>query len=241
MVGLLVGATLEAQQTTVTVRVVANDAKIIGSGVGGARVLITNAVTGEVLAEGRHEGSTGSTERIMVEPHARGTTIFAVLGAAQFVARVAIDTPTVVEVTAEGPLGYEYAMQRAATTLLLIPGEDVSGDGLVLRLYGFIVEIQEPETATAGAEVPVRARIRMMCGCPHTPGGLWDANRLRVTARVYHDGKLLREQTLAYAGEPNIFAGSLSLRDVPSGAKLVVLAADPERVNFGKSMEVVIH
>lgn len=237
---MVLGAGLHAQETTVTVRVVAHDAKIIGSGVGGARVVITNAATGEVLAEGQHEGSTGSTDRIMVEPRARGTTIFDVPGAARFVARVALDTPTVVEIAAEGPLGYGFAAQRTTTTLLLIPGEDVVGDGVVLPLHGFIVELQEPEAAPAGVEVSVRARIRMMCGCPHTPGGLWDANRLRVSARVSRNGEVLREQTLTYAGEPNIFAGTISLRDIPSGATLIVLAADAERANFGKSEAVVI-
>ena len=47
----VVGA-LVAQETRITVRVVANDAKIIGTGVGGARVIIRNAATGEVLGVG---------------------------------------------------------------------------------------------------------------------------------------------------------------------------------------------
>jgi len=56
----------------VIVHVTANDAKVIGSGVGGAFVRIKNLETGEVLAQGKHLGGTGETDRIMVRPHRRG-------------------------------------------------------------------------------------------------------------------------------------------------------------------------
>ena len=42
--------------TRVMIRVVAHDAKIIGSGVGGARVTVTEVETGRVLASGVQEG-----------------------------------------------------------------------------------------------------------------------------------------------------------------------------------------
>ncbi len=227
-------------QTTVTVRVVAHDAKIIGSAVGGATVIIRNAVTGEVLAQGAQQGSTGDTRRIVEEPRARGATVFDTQGAAGFTATVALDTPTVVEVVAEGPRDYPQAMQRASTTLLLIPGRDVTGDGIVLELHGFIVELLEPREARAADSLPVRARIRMMCGCSFTAGGLWDAARMTVVARVYDGATLVREAPLAFTGEENVWAGTLPAAGLPTGARLVVIAEDAGRANFGRSDERVV-
>ena len=75
----------------------------------------------------------------------------------------------------------------------------------------------------------------MLCGCPHTPGGLWDADRIRVAARIYDGDGMIQEAALRYAGEPNLFTGSLSLEGVGEGAHLVVLAHDADRANFGMS------
>lgn len=224
-----------AAQVTVTVRVLANDAKLIGSGVGGARVTIRDAVTGEVLARGEHTGGTGDTHRLVVEPHERGAPRFDTEGAAGFTATLPVDTPTVVEIAAEGPLGYPAAAQRAATTLLVMPGQDLIGDGVVLTLHGFIVEpLAAGPVAPDG--VPVRASVRMLCGCPFTAGGLWDAGRMTVLARVVDDGRVLAEAPLAFTGETNIWAGRVPLSGpAPAGARLVVLAADAGRANVGRS------
>lgn len=51
---------IQAQPTKITVRAKAKDAKFIGTSVGGALILIRNADTGELLASGRTEGSTGN-------------------------------------------------------------------------------------------------------------------------------------------------------------------------------------
>jgi hypothetical protein len=241
--GILLGALLPvalAAQTTVTVRVVAHDAKIIGSGVGGATVTIRNAATGEVLAQGVQQGGTGDTRRIVEEPRARGASVFDTPGAAGFTATVAIDTPTVVEVVAEGPRNYPQAMQRATTTLLLVPGTNVTGDGIVLELRGFIVELLEPEAAHSATSLAVRVRIRMMCGCTFTTGGLWNPARMTVVARVYDGTTVIREAPLAFTGQENIWAGTLPAGNLPTGARLVVLAQDAERANFGRSDERVI-
>jgi len=237
---VLIGAviacgTATAQQVVVTVRVVSRDAKIIGSGVGGARVIIRNAVTGQVLASGSQEGGTGNTGRIVRDPHVRGELIYDGPDAARFTATIAIDTPTVVEVIGEGPLGIAHAMQRAMKSVLLVPGQDIMGDGIVLELHGFIVEVLQP-TSLSRDMTTVVARVRMLCGCPLTPGGLWDADRVVVEANVFQDGRLVRRAPLAYAGEENMFSGKISLADLPAGAALVVIAVDPTRVNFGRSV-----
>lgn len=224
------------EETTVVVRVVAHDAKLIGSGVGGARITIRDAATGEVMARGLQEGGTGSTDRIMRKPHPRGGTVYATDGAAHFEATLSLERPTRVEIVAEGPMGTPHATQSASRTLLLVPGRDVTGEGVILELYGFTVEMERPgdgATAAAGEAIPVRASVTMLCGCPIEPGGLWDADRIDVTARLVRDGRVVRETEMTYAGETNIFEGTVTAPSAGS-YELVVLAADAERANFGR-------
>jgi len=151
--------------TKVVVRVVAKDAQVIGSGVGGALVRIKNLETGEVLAEGKQEGGTGSTDRIMIQPHRRGETIYGTSGAAYFEAKIPLERPTQVEIYAEAPLGYPQAMQKGSKTLLLIPGRHIMDEGVIIELNGLIVNVLHPspkETLKKGQEVLVRSEVRML-------------------------------------------------------------------------------
>lgn len=225
-----------AEPTTVVVRVVAHDAKVIGSGVGGARVTIRDASSGEVLARGVQEGSTGSTDRIMRQPHGRGDTIYGTPEAAAFTATLDLERPTRVEITGEGPLGTPHAMQSTTKTLLLVPGRDVGGEGVILELHGFTVELQAPAAdapLTADDRITVRARVQMLCGCPLTPGGMWDAQEVDIRARLLRDGTVVGETPLTY-GAPSIFAGRLRPPG-PGTYELAVVAADAERANFGET------
>ena len=245
MLALLVGALAlgsttagaqEAVTTRVMVRVLARDAKIIGSGVGGAKVTIVNAVTGEVLAEGLHDGGTGNTQLIMKTPQARGMTVYDTEGTAGFLAELELSEPTIVNIAAVGPLGYPQATRAATKQMLLVPGEDVLGDGVVLELHGFIVEIVSPEPlAPVGGSFRVSARVRMMCGCPIEPGGLWDADTKEFVALLKAGGAVVSETTLEYTGEPSLFEGTIK---VPAGARgdltLEVLVSDPANQNFGR-------
>ena len=151
--------------TKVIVRVVARDAQVIGSGVGGALVRIKNLETGEILAEGKQEGGTGSTERIMVQPRRRGETVYGTSGSAHFEAKIPLDRPTQVQIDAEAPLGYPQAIQKGSKTLTLIPGKDVLGEGVIIELNGLIVNILSPsskESLKGGEAVLVKAEVRML-------------------------------------------------------------------------------
>jgi len=55
-----------AEPTEITVRVLGKDSKFVGSSMGGARVVLRDAQTGEILSQGVTEGSTGDTKRIML-------------------------------------------------------------------------------------------------------------------------------------------------------------------------------
>ncbi len=222
--------------TQVMVRAVAHDAKILGDAVGGARIVIQEAATGRVLAEGIQRGGTGDTGKIITEPMVRGASIYDTDGAAGFLATVVLDRPTQVDVTAYGPLEPAHALQRTTKRLLLVPGLHVLGDGILLDLNGFIVELVTPQPEAmpaAGASLAVRAKVVMLCSCPTTPGGLWDADAITVTARLLGaDAHVAAEAVLTYAGEPSTYAGMLT----PGAAgayTLEVVAADAGKGNFG--------
>lgn len=150
--------------TTLVIRATSRDAKIIGSGVGGARITVRNAENGEVLAQGIQAGGTGDTGTIIRTPQPRDGTIYDTPGAASFLATFLLDAPTRVTIEAEGPLDYPQALGKATKTMLVAPGEDVRGEGIILEIHGFIVEILDAELRdgqTTGEQLYVRVRLRM--------------------------------------------------------------------------------
>lgn len=233
--GVARAAEPEAVPTRLTVRVVAQDAKLIQDAVGGAFITVRDLESGELLAQGLQRGDSGSTDKIMRQAHARGENIYDLPGAAVFSTTLALIQPTRVEIIAEGPLDYPQAMQSASTTLLMVPGKDVVGDGVVLTLHGFIVELlaaADLAGVTPDAGLPVEAQVRMMCGCPTEPGGLWDSNRYEIQAQLIRDGGVVARAPLDYAGRRSTFAGRIRLP--AEGADLLrVVVSDPEGVNFG--------
>jgi hypothetical protein len=151
--------------TKVLIRVVARDAQVIGSGVGGASVRIVNVATGETLAQGKQQGGAGDTDRIMVQPHRRGETLYGTRGAAFFQAEIPLDRPTRVGIDAEAPLAYSQAIQRGCKTLTLIPGRHILGEGVVIELNGLIVNLLDPlptKVLKKGEEVEVKAKVTML-------------------------------------------------------------------------------
>ncbi len=225
-----------ASTTRVMVHVLAHDAKLVGSNVGGALVTVTDVATGRVLAQGRHDGGTGDTRRIMSEPHQRGEPLFDTQGAAGFLAELAIQMPTVVEITATGPGAPDNATMRASTTLLVVPGHDITGDGVVLELHGFRVEMLEPgvPAASAGKPFTTTARVTMMCGCPTQPGGMWNADHIQILARLLDGDRVLAETPLAFTGTTSQYSGSITPTTAGSFT-LEVLAIDAANANAGRA------
>jgi len=155
----------QAIPTKVVVRVVSKDAKVIGSGVGGAGVRIVNLETGESLSAGKQQGGTGDTDRIMVQPRQRGKTVYGTPGAALFLAEIPLEKPTRVEIRVEAPLAYPQALQKGSKTLTLIPGKDITVEGVVIELDGLIVNVQSPAAVGVlkqGEEVQVQAEVKML-------------------------------------------------------------------------------
>jgi hypothetical protein len=193
-------------------------------------VTVTDVQTGEVLASGVTSGGTGETNLIMRTAHARDGTYFDTPGAAGYHADFRLTRPTVVEIAAIGPLGYPQATARASSTLLLQPGSDIEGDGIVLDLRGLIVEVLDAPPGSVDAGVAVRARVRMLCSCATEPGSLWSVKE--ITARLMAGDEVVGESELEYSGSPSVYVGTVRAPR-PGAYTLVVTAADAGGGNFG--------
>ena len=168
----------------------------------------------------------------MVEPHKRNALVYGADDPASFVAKLDLDEPTWVDVLAEGALGYPQSSTRASKTLLLFPGEHVDGEGLLLELHGFNIELLAPtEGVMKSTPVPVRIKLTMVCGCPIEPDGMWNADEINVRVQVFREGERVAEQPMTFAGEVSHFATELEAL-TPGTYSLRVLASNPKIVNF---------
>jgi len=157
--------------------------------------------------------------------------------AAHFTATIDIDEPRLIEAEAFGPLGQRQAANRARATQWVVPSENITGgDGWVLELPGYVVDVLAPPAHVKlppdTTEVDVRANVALMCGCPITPGGLWDADKLIVKALVTRNGEKQQPIDLVFAGKTSQFKGSIPI----SGAGLydvTVYAHQPRNGNMG--------
>jgi len=137
-----------AVPTDITVRVRAKDAKFVGDTMGGARVTIRDAETGELLAKGVTTGTTGDTSLIMKIVNPRGKPI-SDEKAAKFTATIDIDEPRLIEVSAYGPLANLQAANRVSATQWVVPGKHITGgDAWMIELPGFVVDVQAPPLNT---------------------------------------------------------------------------------------------
>lgn len=202
LIALITAAPALAVPTPVTVRVISQGAKFIGSGMGGVEVELTDAETGKMLASGTIQGGTGDTAKIM-NGAPRGTPM-ADDGAAKFDAVIDIDEPRAVLVRVKGPLKPAGTAVAASATHWLIPGQPVLGDGWVLELRGLALTARRE-----GGQVV--ADVSMLCGCPIAPGTLWDESRFRLNAWVGAQAVPLK-----WAGQTGRFAA-----EVPAGANWV--------------------
>lgn len=230
---LFIPSSLLAQETTVMVRARAKDAKFIGSSIGGARILIKDATTGEILAQGFTRGSTGNTESLMKQPQERHKNL-SDEKTAGFEASLDLEEPVFVSVEAYAPYNKKQARVLSSTQLWLIPGKDITGDGLVLEIPGFIVDILSPQTherLKADEAVTLKANVVMMCGCPVSEGGIWDASGYEIKAIISQEGKKLKEVSLQPEEKSSTFSASTNLEK--GLYEVTVYAYDPVTGNTG--------
>jgi len=229
----------DPKPTTILVRVVANGSMVLGKDVGGARVTITNVATKQILATGIQQGEAGDQNQIMRTPRLMEEPRYSSRPAAAFTATFNLLQPTLVEVTAEGPLSYPASSQRASTTAWLIPGQDMTNDGIVLHLFGYIVQIERPLPSTpliAKDDVILRASVRTLSGALVRPHGDWDSRKIHIYGELMIGDRVLERLQMFYSGERATFEAPFFVplpNDAPDGIALRVIAADSAGGNFG--------
>ncbi len=227
------------QRTTVLVRVVAHGAMVLGRDVGGALVTITDVASGQILASGLQQGEAGDQNHIMRTPHILEEPIYSSRPSAAFKTTIQLHKPTLVEIAAEGPLAYPSALQRTRKTLLLIPGEDLTHDGIVLHLYGYLVQIERPkprEALMAKADLKLRASIRTLSGSLVRPHGDWDSRKIRIYGEVLIGDEIIERLQMFYDEGSRTFEAPFfvpPLNNVPDGMTLRVIATDLATGNAG--------
>ncbi|UII20360.1 hypothetical protein [Fulvivirga ligni] len=222
-----------ATPTKILVRAKAKDAKFIGSSIGGAQVIIRNAATAEIMASGKTAGSTGNTSLIMKEPHERYKNI-SDAETAKFEATINIDEPVFLTVEVIAPFNQPQSAVHASTQVWLIPGKDIDGDGVVLEIPGFIINVLSPQTheSVQSAKATITANVVMMCGCPLSNGGLWDAEKMEVKAIVKKDGKMIDTVELQVKEKNNTFLADYKFAEDGS-YEITVYAFDARTGNSG--------
>jgi len=207
-----------ATETKLMVRAKAKDAKFVGSSIGGAHIIVRNTLNAEILAEGTTKGATGNTNLIMKSPHERYTQL-SDDGTAGFLAVINIDEPTFVRVEVLSPINKKNAQVHASTELWLIPGKHILGDGVVIEIPGFVVDILQPNThqyialeSIKESGLEIEANIVMMCGCPIEKDGIWDSNSMEVKAIIHKDGESFGEIILDNPSQ-NTFTGNLKIKE----------------------------
>ena len=192
----------------------------------------------ELLAEGYTEGSTGNTSRIMSQPYTRYDDL-ADVNTAAFRTEIPLTAPTLVTIEARAPGHHRQARVRASTQVWMIPGRDIVGDGIVLEIPGFVVDVLLPRQnqfitleSLPNRLLAIRANMVMMCGCPISDGGLWNARKMEVTAIITKDGEQVRTVPLAIGNTENLFEGKWMV-DEPGTYQLTVYGFDPRTFNSG--------
>jgi hypothetical protein len=211
---------------------------VLGREVGGARVTITDVATRQILATGLQQGEAGDQNQIMRTPRLMEEPHYSSRPAAAFIATFDLLHPTLVEIAAEGPLAYPASSQRASTTLWLIPGQDTTNDGIVLHLYGYIVQIEQPksgEPLIAKDDVILRASIRTLSGTLVRPHGDWDSRKIHLYGELMIGEQVLERLQLFYNHDRACFEAPFFVplpKDAPNGITLRIVAADPAGGNF---------
>lgn len=218
-----------AETTQIMIRAMANDAKYIGTSVGGVRVIVKDAETDQLLDEGWINGGTGDTDRLIKNPIHRGD-VLTDRNTAGYLATVDIDTPRLIKITVLGPYAYRQSLQEASITTWIIPGKDLLGDGISIKMPGFIADGWTQ--VLQGGVVEFYLDASLLCGCPIKKNGLWDPKNYEAKAILMQDEKKINEIPLSFTGPIGIFSAKTQLKE--SGHyKAILYVIDTKTGNVG--------
>lgn len=230
-------ARAEAVDTNVVVRAKAKDAMFIGTSMGGAHVVIRDAESGAVIASGVTAGDTGSRQVIMADRVPRRARL-ADESTAKFAVTLDLAEPHLVTVEVAAPQGQRQSLITGSTQVWLVPGKHLDGNGIIVEIPGFAVDVLNPRAAETfvleepATTISVTANVVMMCGCPIKPGGTWDANAYEVGALIQRNGEPIGSVPLAATEKASTFKGPLDVKE-PGVYEIQVYAYDPSTGNTG--------
>lgn len=226
---LLISFPVLAEPTQIMVRAKAVDSKFIGSSVGGIKAIVEDAETGEILDQGWIKGGTGDTKVLIENPIQRGERQTDAKTAG-YLATVDIDSPRLLRFKLIGPYGYRQALQETSMTSWVVPGKDIIGDGIVLTMTGFIVDAWT--SVIEGGKVDIMTKASLLCGCPITHDGHWQAKNYEATAIIMQDDEKIEEVTLKFIGPVGMFSGQTTITK-PGHYKAIVYLYDEQTGNVG--------
>mgnify|MGYP006427742583 CR=1 FL=1 len=242
---LLMPISAFAEDTPVSISVISNDAKFIGTSMGGMEIIIRDSVNGEILAKGLTKGSTGNTSLIMADSHERDAVLRSE-GSARFDSVLDLDKPQKVEITAYGPTAQAQSAMELKEERILIPGKDYTdGNGIILTMPGMSVDVLTPSAHTKATFDPegnlsLRANVMKMCGCPVQDKAPWPISRYEVEAHIYKSGEtLVQTVPLSFAGLASQFEANLQLPE-PGTYEIIVTAFDPKTKDSGMDKTTLV-
>ena len=249
-----------AASTSITVRVQAKGGKFLADDVGGSEVTIRDAQTGERLAGGLALGTdsgnlssdytaNASLSAIVTPPVPPAKRPYTVqwlspdADTSGLTVDLPISRPTLLAITAFGPLGGLQSAHQVTATQWIVPGQTLNeGPGFVVELPGLLVQVMAPAThlsiqsSDLPYTIPFQVNVTMMCGCQIADDEPWIPSDFAVTAAIGPVGEPPAETvTLCFPGSvPSLFTGSWTL---PAGStgfyQAVVTAVQQSTGNTG--------
>src|SRR5438132_1353713 len=140
-------------------------------------------------------------------------------------------------IPAEGEPLSDLRLNDPQPTTILVR---VVGHGaIVLHLYGYIVQIEYPQSGEpliAKDDVILRAVVRTLSGALVRPHGDWDSRKIHIYGELMIGERVLERLQLFYNNDQSSFEAPFFVplsNDAPDGITLRVVAADPSSGNFG--------
>lgn len=232
----------QEKATKIVVRAIAKDAKLIGSSMNGAHIKITQASNDSLLAEGKTSGSTGNTDKLVRKPKKRYEQL-STPGSAKFETTIKLSKPILVTISATAPGNDKQSQVTVTEQHWLIPGKDMTGDGIMMEVPGLVVDLIQPSerNVNSGEPVTIKSKLVMMCGCPTKPNGLWDSSEMEIRAVIKKDDEVVARKKLKFTGKTSRYSTEFTPRE-KGKYNIMVYGFDSRTNNTGvDKVAVTVH
>lgn len=182
--------------TQLPIRIQANGGMFLGpDSFGGAIITIEDISAGVILAEGMTDNGDSGTRTSepaantspfpIITPTTPTATVYWPVVASttvQYLGEISLSGPTLVKITVEVPLPPSQGNQCFSLTQWISPeGQNYPEAGFVIPVSGLWVQ---PELATMGNILSIKAKVTMMCGCEINNNSPWIPTDFEVFATI---------------------------------------------------------